>query len=575
MVEKRRASLFVYHIILFKIIFVKGIYKLKITIAQLNPTIGDIDGNLAKLKKTLSFSCKDSPDLVVFPELFLVGYPPYDFLQNDQFVKKAEREVQEIVEESTKYPRTGILFGTVQRTGKKVGTGLYNSALLVCCGEILASRHKSLLPTYDVFDEARFFDSAPNVQVVEFKDEILGISICEDAWNDQSVWRGRYYPIDPMKTLAEQGASLFINLSASPFHAEKEEIRYRLFQNHVRKYSMPLLFVNQVGGNDELIFDGKSMYIDRNGKPALVFPSFEEHIETIDTATLHGTDPYVPEEKIESIFKALVLGIKDYMSKCGFSKVVLGLSGGIDSAVTCCLATEVVGSKNVLGISMPSLYSSKGSIEDSKKLAKNLGISFKVIPVFEIFSSYCATLQEHFKGKEVDVTEENIQARIRGNLLMAFSNKFGHLVLSTGNKSELAVGYCTLYGDMSGGLAVLSDVPKTMVYKLADYINERSEIIPQEIIKKPPSAELKPGQLDQDTLPPYDILDKVLFLYLDEGFSDEEIVRQGFDPKLVQWLVETVDKNEYKRRQGAPGLKVTSKAFGMGRRMPIAARFVR
>ncbi|MFH1675232.1 MAG: NAD+ synthase [Pseudomonadota bacterium] len=548
---------------------------MKITIAQLNPTIGDIDGNLTKLKHALSFSCEDSPDLVVFPELFLIGYPPYDFLQNDQFVKKAERGVQEIVEESTKYPRTGILFGTVQHTGKEVGTGFYNSALLVCCGEILASRHKSLLPTYDVFDEARFFDSAPNVQVVEFKDEILGISICEDAWNDQSVWRGRYYPIDPMKALAEQGTSLFINLSASPFHAEKDAIRYRLFQNHVRKYSIPLLFVNQVGGNDELVFDGKSMYIDSNGKPALIFPSFEEHIETIDTATLHGTDPYVPEEKIESVFRALILGIKDYMSKCGFSKAVLGLSGGIDSAVTCSLAAEAVGSENVLGISMPSLYSSKGSIEDSRKLAENLGISFKVIPISDVFSSYCDTLQEHFAEKAVDVTEENIQARIRGNILMAFSNKFGHLVLSTGNKSELAVGYCTLYGDMSGGLAVLSDVPKTMVYKLAEYINRRSEIIPREIIKKPPSAELKPGQLDQDTLPPYEVLDKVLFLYLDEGFSGEEIVRQGFDPKLVQWLVEIVDKNEYKRRQGAPGLKVTSKAFGMGRRMPIAARFVR
>ncbi len=549
--------------------------KMKITIAQLNPTIGDIDGNLAKLKKTLSSSCKDSPDLVVFPELFLVGYPPYDFLQNDQFVKKANAGARKIVEESKQYPRTGILFGTVQTTGKEVGTGLYNSAHMVFSGEILASRHKSLLPTYDVFDEARFFDPAPNIQVVKFKDEILGISICEDAWNDQSVWRGRHYPVDPMKALAEQGASLFINLSASPFDTEKDEIRYRLFQNHVRKYSIPLIFVNQIGGNDELIFDGKSMYIDRNGEPGLVFPSFEERIETIDTATLRGTGPYVPEEKIESVFKALVLGIKDYIIKCGFSKVVLGLSGGIDSAVTCCLATEAVGSKNVLGISMPSLYSSKGSIEDSGMLAENLGISFKVIPVFDIFSSYCNTLQDHFSGKEVDVTKENIQARIRGNILMAFSNKFGHLVLSTGNKSELAVGYCTLYGDMSGGLAVLSDVPKTMVYKLAHYINRRSEIIPKEIIEKPPSAELKPGQLDQDTLPPYEVLDKVLFSYLDEGLSEEEIIRQGVEPKLVQWIVETVDKNEYKRRQGAPGLKVTSKAFGMGRRMPIAAKFVR
>lgn len=548
---------------------------MKITIAQLNPTVGDIDGNLAKLKKTLSSSYVDSPDLVVFPELFLVGYPPYDFFQSDRFVKKVEEGVQEIIEESKKYPLTGILFGTVQATGKDVGTGLYNSALLILCGELLASRYKSLLPTYDVFDESRYFDPAPTVQVVQFKGETLGISICEDAWNDQSMPMGRYYPVDPMKTLAEQGASLFINISASPFHAGKDEIRYKLFQNHIRKYNIPFLFVNQVGGNDELIFDGKSMYIDRNGEPGLVFPSFKEHVETIDTATLQGTRPYVPEEKIESVFKALVLGIKDYMKKCGFTKAVLGLSGGIDSAVTCCLAVEAVGSENVLGISMPSLYSSRGSTEDSRRLAKNLGISFNTIPISEIFSSYCDILRDHFKGKETDATEENIQARIRGNILMAFSNKFGHLVLSTGNKSELAVGYCTLYGDMSGGLAALSDVPKTMVYKLAHYINRRSEIIPDEIIKKPPSAELKPDQLDQDTLPPYEILDKVLFLYLDEGCSGEEILRHNFDPKLVQWIVETVDKNEYKRRQGAPGLKVTSKAFGMGRRMPIAARVVR
>ena len=548
---------------------------MKITIAQLNPTIGDIDGNCSKLTTILSSSCKDSPDLVVFPELFLVGYPPYDFLQNDQFIKRAQLGVQKIVEASKKYPRTGILFGTVQATEKEVGTGLYNSAILVFSGEILASRHKALLPTYDVFDEARFFDPTPHIQVVRFKDEILGISICEDAWNEPSVWRGRNYPVDPMKALAEQGASLFINISASPFHAGKDQIRYRLFQNHVQKYRVPLLFVNQVGGNDELIFDGNSMYIDRNGESALVLPSFEEHVETIDTTTLHGEGPYVPKETTESIFKALVMGIRDYVGKCGFSRVVLGLSGGIDSAVTCCLATEAVGSKNVLGISMPSLYSSRGSVEDSRKLAENLGISFKVIPISEIFASYCDTLQGHFRGEKVDVTEENIQARIRGNILMAFSNKFGHLVLSTGNKSELAVGYCTLYGDMSGGLAVLSDVPKTMVYKLAYYINRKSEIIPREIVMKPPSAELKPGQLDQDTLPPYELLDKVLSLYLDEGLSHAQIIHQGFEKKLVQWIIETVAKNEYKRRQGALGLKVTSKAFGMGRRMPIAARFGR
>ena len=373
--------------------------------------------------------------------------------------------------------------------------------------------------------------------------------------------------------MAKKGATILINISASPFHVGKEEIRYRLIRNHARRYGIPFLFVNQVGGNDELIFDGRSMCIDKWGNPIECFKSFKEQVKTIDTNDKGIPDAYHPQDKIESIYEALILGIRDYMKKCNFSKAIVGLSGGIDSAVTCCLAKEAIGVENVLAISMPSPYSSKGSVEDARKLAKNLGIRFKVIPISSIYHSYVNTLKESLQIEGIDITLENIQARIRGNILMALSNKFGYLLLSTGNKSELAVGYCTLYGDMSGGLSVISDVPKTMVYELAHYINRRSEVIPKEIIEKPPSAELKPDQRDQDTLPPYEILDRILHYYIEEGYSMEEIIALGFESKTVEWVIRAVNKNEYKRRQAAPGLKVTTKAFGIGRRIPIAAKY--
>jgi len=452
-----------------------------ITIAQMDPIVGDIKGNILKMKEVLG---KNVSDLVIFPELFLTGYPPRDLLERREFIKKTQDALKEIVGFSTKYPKTGILFGTILPNEKNYGKGLYNSAVLVCNGKILIKEHKSLLPTYDVFDEARYFDPAPEINTVPFKDEVLGISICEDAWNDPGLWLKRNYRIDPIEILAQKGATLLINISASPFSVGKEEIRFKLIRNHALRHEVPFIFVNQIGGNDELIFDGKSMYIDPNGNLIEIFPSFKEHLQTIDL-TMGKPKRFVPEDKIVSVYKALVLGLRDYMRKCRFKKVVLGLSGGIDSAVTCCLAVEAIGSKNVLGVSMPSQYSSESSIKDSKKLADNLGIEFKVIPISSVFSSYLETLKKHFKRKE-DVTEENIQARIRGNILMALSNKFGYLVLSTGNKSELAVGYCTLYGDMSGGLAILSDVPKTMVYELAHYTNKDSEIIPKEIREKPP-----------------------------------------------------------------------------------------
>lgn len=546
---------------------------MKITIAQLNPLIGDIDGNLAKIMKTLNQSTKDSSDLLIFPELFLVGYPPRDLLERKWFIKKAHRALNELAKISIGYPQTGILLGAPLSTGKNTGRGLFNSALLIYQGQILAKQHKSLLPTYDVFDEERYFDPAPEIRPISFKNETLGISICEDAWNDPELWLRRFYPFNPIEILAEKQATIFINISASPFYIGKEEIRYRIIKNHAQKHKVPFVFVNQVGGNDELIFDGRSMCCDRQGHPIEIFPSFKECVKTVDMDLPGIPGLYVPQEKIESVYEALILGIRDYMMKCGFSKAVLGLSGGIDSALTCCLVKEAIGSENVLGVSMPGPYSSPGSVEDSRKLAKNLGIKFKVISISTIYSSYLESLKKHFKGRKLGITEENIQARIRGNILMALSNKFGYLVLSTGNKSELAVGYCTLYGDMSGGLSVISDVPKTMVYKLASYINRKQEVIPKVIIKKLPSAELKPDQKDQDTLPPYEILDQILHYYIDEGYSIRHILNLNFSPEIVKWVINAVDRNEYKRRQAPPGLKVLGKAFGMGRRMVIAAKY--
>ncbi|MFZ5754276.1 MAG: NAD+ synthase [Bacillota bacterium] len=545
---------------------------MKITIAQLNPVVGDIEGNMARLIDTLShYSC--DTDLIVFPELFLAGYPPRDLLERDSFINKIRLAIDKIVVESVKFPETGLLFGAPITSGENTGKGLYNSALLVYQGRILLSQHKSLLPTYDVFDEARYFDPAPSIQTIPFKGETLGISICEDAWNDPELWpKRKMYAFDPIEELAVQGANLLINISASPFYVGKEEIRYRLIQNHARKYEVPFIYVNQVGANDELIFDGRSIALDKKGEPLLVCKAFQEEIKTVDTGEKGIPGLYKPQEKIEAVYQALVLGVRDYMKKSGFKKAVLGLSGGIDSALVCCIAKEAVGAENVLGISMPSPYSSRGSMEDSRKLAANLGVEFRVVPITGIYQAYLDTLKKHFAGREADTTEENIQARIRGNILMAFSNKFGYLVLSTGNKSEMAVGYCTLYGDMSGGLSVISDVPKTMVYELAKFINRHGEIIPQEIIDKAPSAELRPNQTDQDTLPPYPYLDKILQLYIEEGYGAQDLVEEGFDPETVKWVIKTVEKNEYKRRQAAPGLKVNTKAFGIGRRIPLAAK---
>jgi len=518
--------------------------------------------------------CADeAPDLVILPELFLCGYPPRDLLERHWFIQQSLEAVDQLRALSQRYPKTGILVGAPLPTGRPTGKGLYNAALLICNGEVVFQQNKSLLPTYDVFDEARYFDPADQVAVVPFRGEMLGISICEDAWNDPELWLRVPYDADPIASLAAAGATLLINISASPFWVGKDTIRYRLLSNHARRHCLPFIFVNQVGANDELIFDGRSLVVNGSGQPVVIFPSFREEVQTVDTQAMSPLPAYTPEPRLESIYQALVLGIRDYTRKTGFRQVVLGLSGGIDSSLACCLAVDALGPENVLGVSMPSPYSSAGSIEDARQLAQNLGIRFLVIPITDIFNAYLDTLTPCFEGRPPDVTEENIQSRIRGNILMALSNKFGYLVLTTGNKSELAVGYCTLYGDMSGGLAVIADLPKTVVYELARYVNREREIIPQACLTKPPSAELRPNQTDQDTLPPYNILDGILQLYIDEGKSLAEIVAQGYEQETVAWVLRAVDRNEYKRWQAPPGLKVTSKAFGMGRRMPVAARY--
>jgi len=551
-----------------------GVGTVKITLAQLNPLVGDIQGNTRRLVQEWERCDKEGSDLLITPELYLCGYPPRDLLERTNFIDQMEVAIQHLRHESRRFSQCGLIVGAAVREHKIPGKGLINAAVLIHEGNILLIQGKTLLPTYDVFDERRYFDPAAHSQVIEFKGLRLGISICEDAWNADELWPGKLpYDTDPIAILAQQGAELMINLSASPFHRGKEEVRLKLMQWHARRHHIPFIWVNQVGGNDELLFDGNSLFIDEQGQVVRALPAFAEHIETIDTSERVSEPDYQPMDGIESVYKALLMGIRDYLRKNGFSRAVLGLSGGIDSAVTAVLACHALGPANVLGITMPSPFSSSGSVQDSRELAQNLGMEFKIIPIEPLYNCYLQTLAGDFAGLERDLTEENIQARIRGNILMAYSNKFGYLLLSTGNKSEMAVGYCTLYGDMSGGLSVLADVPKIMVYELAEYINRRETIIPPQIISKPPSAELSFNQFDQDTLPPYPVLDSILDLILEKNLPSQEIVKLGYPADTVDWVIKALSRSEYKRRQAAPGLKVTSKAFGMGRRMPIAARY--
>jgi len=545
---------------------------MRITVAQLNPIVGDIDGNVARVLDILKRAKSDGADLAVFPELIVTGYPPRDLLERPAFLDQAAAAVTRITEESKKYPELGIVIGAPVDTGAQEGKGLYNAAILISNGERLFEQAKILLPTYDVFDEARYFAAASDNATFKFKGEQIGLSVCEDLWFEPDPWNQRPYACDPIDMLSQKGATLIINISASPFSVGKEGVRHELIHRHTSSTGVPFLFVNQVGGNDELVFDGRSLFVDSKGDVRIALPSFEECIQTIDTSET-GTAGYRHEDELSTVLDALILGTGDYIRKCGLSEVIIGLSGGIDSAVTAAIACRAVGVDNVHLLAMPSPHSSKGSVEDASALAGNLGAHLDVIEIAPVMTAYDDALKTHFKDTRSGIAEENIQARIRGNLLMALSNKFGYLPLSTGNKSELAVGYCTLYGDMSGGLAVISDVPKTMVYKLAEVINAGTEIIPKRTITKEPSAELKPNQRDVDSLPPYEILDLILECYVDKHLSLDRIVERGFGRDTVAWVLDAVRKNEYKRRQSAPGLKVTSKAFGSGRRIPIAARY--
>jgi len=546
---------------------------MKITLAQINTVVGDIDGNLERILSHLAPARDAGSDLVVFPEMCISGYPPRDLVERSRFVEDARAALDRVASASRDYPGLGLIVGLPLPSAHDGGKPVANAAVLVADGDILHTQEKSLLPTYDVFDEARYFDPARTIDPVAFKGETLGISICEDAWNDPELYQNRPYEVDPIAVLAKKGASILINVSASPFTVDKEAFRYELIRSHSTRHKLPFVFVNQIGGNDELVFDGRSMFVGSQGQAHAVLPMFEEATVTIDTASTADAVSYATIPVDEATRSALVLGTRDYLGKCGFSRVVVGLSGGIDSALTLAIAVDAVGSANVLAVAMPSPWSSQGSLDDARALAANLGVELSEIEIGPIMQAYDEALSEPFSDRDADVTEENIQARIRGNILMAYSNKFGHIVLSTGNKSELAVGYCTLYGDMSGGLAVISDVPKLMVYRLAELYNASTEVIPRSIIDKAPSAELRPDQKDTDTLPPYETLDVILDLHIEDGLSGDQIVDRGFARDTVEWVLAAVRRNEYKRKQAAPGLKVTSKAFGGGRRFPIAARY--
>lgn len=540
---------------------------MKIAVGQINPTVGDVGGNVARMLRLVEKAARAGAPLIVFPELGVIGYPPRDLLLRPEVIMRIQDVLQRQILPASL--RIGILIGAPVRA--PVRERLYNAALLFYGGRLVGRQDKSLLPNYDVFDESRYFEPAAARQPLLFLGKKLGVTICEDIWNDKDYWDRRRYQTDPVEELVARGAELIVNLSASPYHYGKRRLRADMLGSIARKYGRSVIFVNQVGANDELVFDGSSLVFDTRGCVVWQGRAFEEDFAVIDTEHRKGV-PLQPSdipEDIRCVHDALVLGIRDYMRKTGFSGAVVGLSGGIDSSVTAALAVAAIGSKNVLGVAMPSRYSSPGSVVDARDLARNLGIGWREIPVERIFHAY---LEELNRGTAplMDVAEENVQARIRGNILMFISNREGYLVLSTGNKSELAVGYCTLYGDMSGGLAVLSDVPKTLVYELARYINRDREIIPRSVLIKPPSAELRPNQFDEDTLLPYGILDPVLKAYIEDNKSPNEIAAQGFDRRLVGEIVRRVDRAEFKRRQAAPGLRVTSKAFGMGRRFPIA-----
>jgi len=541
---------------------------MKLGLAQINPTVGDLPANRDRILAAYREAVGRGAELVMTPELALTGYPPQDLVFKSRFVPRALETLDSLAAAIGEAP---LLVGTVVRNPEPGGNPFLNAAAFLQRGRPIRMIGKRLLPTYDVFDEGRYFQPASSSTPIPFGAHRLGITICEDIWPPEYLHRPLYHA-DPVADLAAAGATLLLNLSASPFHLGKPSARMRMLVDQARKHRIPFAYCNAVGGNDQLVFDGNSLAVDAGGRCLAHLAAFREEIRVVDLAG--PTHPPAFQSELEELHDALVLGLRDYMAKCGFRSAVLGLSGGIDSAVTAALAVEALGAENVTGVAMPSRFSSDHSIEDARQLADRLGIRFHLIPIQDAFDRFREQFRDLFAGLPEDITEENMQPRLRGMTLMALSNKFGHLVLSTGNKSELAVGYCTLYGDMCGGLAVISDVPKTLVYRLADHINRNGERIPRRTIEKPPSAELKPDQVDQDTLPPYDLLDRILAHYVEEQRTAADIIALGYDEATVRWVARRVDLNEYKREQAAPGLRVTSKAFGAGRRMPLAQRFV-
>jgi NAD+ synthetase len=543
---------------------------MKVAIAQINPVIGDFDYNFERIKLFAEKARKRSCDLVVFSELVITGYPPRDLLEKKSFID-ANLDCLNTLVKTIK--GIGVICGFVDKSSEGEGNPLVNAAVLFEDGDILHKVKKRLLPTYDIFDERRYFEPGTECKSFAYKGHQIGVSICEDVWNDKDIFNKRIYPFDPLEMMIKDGANLLINISASPFFVGKQEFRRHMLGSIARKYKIPLIYANQVGGNDSVLFDGISAAFNPRGQVIARACDFDEDLVTVRLESKRGELRTVSGSETESILKALIKGTRDYVSKCGFAKVVVGLSGGIDSALTACIAAMALGKENVLAVFMPSAYTSKDNYADTEELAQNLGIKLTHVPIDDIFIDFLRLLPESFDKSSPGVTEQNIQARIRGTILMAFSNKQGALLLSTGNKSELAVGYCTLYGDMSGGLAVISDVPKTEVNKLAHFINKDREHIPARILHKAPSAELKPDQKDQDDLPPYEILDPILKGYIEDLKGPDELVRMGFDKGLVRDVILRVDRNEYKRHQAAPGLKVTTKAFGYGRRYPIAQGF--
>ncbi|MEZ2346193.1 NAD+ synthase [Terriglobus sp. RCC_193] len=551
---------------------------MKIALAQLNPTVGDFKGNTARILDHAKRAGEMGADLVVFPELAIPGYPPQDLLEDDNFLAHCQRSLDTIAQSTAQPGMPAILCGTALASAIRPGKRACNIAALCHGGKVQFVQQKMLLPFYDVFDEQRYFQPAESQSLVEFRGEILAITICEDAWNDKDFWSERLYANDPVErlltcTLDGRKPTLLLNISASPYWEGKQQVRRSMIGAIAKRHGVPAAMSAQVGGNDSLLFDGASFVVNREGETVAVAKSFEEDLLLVDTALTHAQSIAPVVDDIVATWQGLAMGIRDYVRKCGFSKVLIALSGGIDSAVVAALAVDAVGKENVMGIGMPSEYSSSGSVEDALALAKNLGIHCEIIAIRDIFHAMDKGLKPLFAGTPFGLAEENMQARIRGTLLMSVSNKFGHLVLTTGNKSEMSVGYCTLYGDMVGALAVIGDVWKTRVYQLARYANREREVIPENTILKPPSAELRPDQKDTDSLPPYEVLDPILQAYVERYESAEEIMTsQGMDRDRVEQVLRLVERSEYKRQQAAPVLKVTAKSFGTGRRFPLAAR---